>query len=1785
MKQDALQGAEKYTKAHQRRKRWYQVVTGLACVVVFCTVYALILPAITMEKGACEIPEHTHSEACYTQVTSATRTEPVCTIESLNLHQHDDTCYDSEGNLTCGYADFVVHQHDSACYDENGNLWCPLPEIETHEHTGSCYAVPETSAEVHTHTDDCYTMERGELICTESTEPAHEHTDDCYTETSALVCEEDHEHTESCYETTRELTCGYTEEPAHQHTDQCYEQIKTLICDLSTEPVENAEPAEPELICDKTEVILHEHTSDCFDDDGNLICGKIQVLEHQHTDACFTTVEEPVDTEALTCTLPEDENHTHGPLCHGTWELTCGMEEHTHSEACMPTEPVYICGKEAHTHSETCYDEAGELTCGLEEHTHSEACQAAELTEEELAQVEEVIALIDALPASEEIEETAAALEEAEDEDGLEAYLSELYPQVTAAYEAYSALTDAQKAKVTNADKLMELEWIWSAAGYATEFPVLTGDEARVSGITVTGISDGVTPWDADDKPGNDSGDSNKIVRTFDTVTYRFEVQMESYGNTSYSEARVKLEFVLPLTAEQAVFDQTAMAWMDQTTGYAPVLTTETRSINGVDTQCQVLTCYKYLLPSEGHQSVVPGAFGENVTVNVKSMKNGETFAPIFSAAMEYGTWEGDCSAHNVPEKFTVQADDVKISAAPKYNIQIGGQSSYKNTFDFNSGNELAQAYGDGYGKGNVIGRVVKLGVTLQIYNDNASKGFKGIELPDGSPITFDLKLSSVYTVNTPNEGSEYTKGQKITVTDTYMPLLWSCDGNNQTLAGTTNSDGRVLYDTHGYAEAWAPSATQGKEKNGCHESGSWTATQVGSTIHITVSGYVIDTDDMPLYNSAVTEDEAPRYGEALGIGCFSAGEVWILQPYNKIGDTSANEGPNYDVVQDYGQGVFTTTIEDMNLKATSVGGTTVQDPTDTNSAQMRVGDDRLAATLELTLPGYYQNRIAYCSLTNFNKGVGTDNAYDGKDFAAIGTEIGLLGGFSYHHRNEEDNLLYWGTNLTKFYGSAIEIIDEPPDTNFFQGANPKEWMVYYATKQDGTDWKDDYELQHTYEDDMVFYKKLSEIPEGHLCVGLLFCFKEDTFGEVGEPHFLLRQKARVREDMSLAGQTFMLASTSRFWTKAFFESAGMTLADIPDWSDPNTKLSDFPPRHYKSANVDQWTPFYTKETYAADGSGAIGTHNSDWQHWGDTLLVIGYKTGITKTLCQTSDDGTTKSTFNLDANQRVVDFKLQPRTYFDQGTTNHSVSTTVTIVDTLPKYLTYRPGSSYFGGTYTQTSTNGGTQGSIYGGELHEPTVTNNADGTQTLTWVIQDVTVGQAMPAIYYSADIGDRNNPDADVPIGTTNLLNKVRITATHDLRQPTTANGNYAEAGIAVTRGSASSFGKYSKQTLVEPDGVIDYVVYYDNNSASAADVVMLDTMPYNGINGSHFTGSYTVNSWKLDVSKCAIDKLKFYYTMDAQYNVATTSSLGGNETAKATIQGWTSAAIAPDGTVTVMNGTQPVAWAIIGTLDSNNSVNVDMQIQLKPDQSTAGNRIENNYYVNTLSSGETTITTENPTVNRTLEGLTWMDDSADGLQNEAAARRISGVKVTLMKLRDGGNPSNEADYEPYHYQGDSTKPVIEIETGKIVSVLANSSADATAYELGRYKFIDLPAGTFAVKFEDGSTKISPLIASPANRGGSDDTIDSDGIAAYNSDKSQLLKTVILDIDMPTAEQMNVILYESKYHDSGFYERGYELPSTGGAGTTLFTTVGLTLVFGAAVLLYRDHRRRKEDVVSS
>ncbi len=1410
--------------------------------------------------------------------------------------------------------------------------------------------------------------------------------------------------------------------------------------------------------------------------------------------------------------------------------------------------------------------------------------QEGVLTEEEQQQVEEVIALIEALPTMEEIAERFAELEE--DEGGYATYFQELQAQVMAAQEAYDALTDAQKEAVTNAEVLEQFEWLLSSTleenSENSVWGMMGPDEAYVNDIVVTRIATGAAPFDEQAGQGNDTTADDKIVRTFDTVTYHFSVNMKSWNSSqSFSEARVKLEFVLPLTEKEAVFDQTAMAWMDETKGYKPELKTEKRTIDGVEKDCQILTCYKRLLPSSGNQSVVPGDFGENVTINVRAMKNKEEFAPIFSAAMEGGTWDGECEneKHKIDgvaavEKKSITAEKVEVTAAPRYNIHMEENASYKNDFNFQGDNAWMEQYQDIAANTDIStsvpGRMMKLGITLQLYNDNEAKGLKGIELPTGD-ISFDLEVSSRYTINTPANDSGYTQGQVIDTSKEYRPLLWSYGLNWWRKFGEPNTDGRVLYDEL----ACSPHApySEGLDINTCYKSGTWNATQDRDTgtIHITVSGYEINLEHMPTING---DKSSGSYGA--NVGCFSSGAIWIVQPFNTITGTEHGQEPYFDVVNTYGQGAFATTVKDIKLKATTLSGVTVEQ--EKGFTQMDTTDDDKTRTLELTLPGLLQNRVRYASATNpTNEGSGVADNRDGRDYAAVGSELYLMGGFSYNATREESNRLYLGTNLTKFYGSVIELqegewfpyLTGGAELDGKSGDDAKgNIRIRYATKQDGKDWKNDEELLHTYEPDLKFYESLKDIPEGHVCVGILFSFiGPGAPADANDPYYNCFYKAKVRDDMTLSGQSFMLASTSRVWTKGMYEKDEHNLNYIPDWTDEATELRSFPASnwHYKSANIDG-SVWYKKENYKPDGSGIEGTHNSDWAHWGDTLLVIGYKTKVSKFLMQKDNNNTEKKTFNLDADQRVADFKLEPGTYYDQpGSFNNT--TTVTIVDTLPKYLTYRPGSSYFGGAYEQSSVNGGTQGRIIKDEsaeakfpepqLREPEVKKNADGTQTLTWTLTEVEIGTPMAPIYYSADIGTKGNPDEDVPVGTTNLENQVYISAPGDLRDPLQTGEKHSKAGIAVTRGSASSFGKYTKQKVVDEDGAIDYVVYYNNNAETATSLTIMDTMPMNQENGSHFTGTYHLDEWKLDTTKCNVEKVKIYYTFDTKYKNKTTK-----EVKKEEIETWKPASIQADGSIgipTEADGATdeqpyPVAWAAVGALESGQSVNIILRIQLEPGASDTDKK-ENNYFVNLLSSGDTTTTTETPTVRRTLEGLTWMDYNRDGIQdNPQTETRISGVRVELLRLKENENPENESSYENVCYPGTNTP--IEIETGQQISVRGTDEHNISSYELGRYKFTDLPSGTFAVRFTDGSgeTQITALNATGVDCG-EDDSKDSDAVASRN-ETGKLIKTTILNLEMPKAEDMNVSLFESKYHDSGFYpDTQMKLQKVGESGEAL------------------------------
>lgn len=74
----SVQTAE-FTKARSRRSRWHKVLAVLAAVVVFCTTYALILPAITKEQPVYCGYTDKHTDDCYEEIRTLT-----CTIKSLS---------------------------------------------------------------------------------------------------------------------------------------------------------------------------------------------------------------------------------------------------------------------------------------------------------------------------------------------------------------------------------------------------------------------------------------------------------------------------------------------------------------------------------------------------------------------------------------------------------------------------------------------------------------------------------------------------------------------------------------------------------------------------------------------------------------------------------------------------------------------------------------------------------------------------------------------------------------------------------------------------------------------------------------------------------------------------------------------------------------------------------------------------------------------------------------------------------------------------------------------------------------------------------------------------------------------------------------------------------------------------------------------------------------------------------------------------------------------------------------------------------------------------------------------------------------------------------------------------------------------------------------------------------------------------------------------------------------------------------------------------------------------
>ena len=1324
----------------------------------------------------------------------------------------------------------------------------------------------------------------------------------------------------------------------------------------------------------------------------------------------------------------------------------------------------------------------------------------------------------------------------------------------TVTYEAYVELENTQEGQET--EKLLatkQFTFLVYASGEIGDR--LNGDNAYISDAYLVkdettesklAIRTGTGPWDEDDSPGNDRGPLNNTVRSFDVVTYTaaFKTQVRDGGPyTAYKAGTVYYEFVVEGTGDVVRFETDSMGWMTAKTEGKFKTTEETHD----GKTYQVLRGSFLAEPGDGNPAAIGNSYQElNIALRVLAMKKGDTVKPQFTFWLEgndvpeSGLVTGSnhsCAKENHGVEYkTIDAPGVSVTSAPRFNVQLSALSdgySYVDKFDFQTGNPDAANKNAGEKQGRASG----YGITLQIQGKSPEHGLRGCELPDGSDITLDLDLSSSYRTD---------EGEEKELFDDYPLLLWSIEGNSN---AESQVDGRAISGLYKYAFQAAP-GNKGNDSDECYNGGNWKGSQNGNVVSIVISDYNVDLTHLPYRNRGETErtytyynpNEISAYWQIQN-ACFSAGEVWLVQPFY-------DEQGNY-VADEEGRGTFSTTVKDVKLKVTGESGDSLKEVID-NSNQMTLTDDLWTRTVYLTSKGYIDSKIRYTQYNNnFWSSPLTDGCENnGKDWIlnngklSIATHIthssaeGINTGVAYDTLIKFDDDFFQpdGTSIVLYSGENTLLFGAKPNKKGWDHNGKKPNEVGYDT-----------EMMQATADNLIFFSSLDELERaGHICVAVLL----ESRGIVStqQTQQIITINGTVAPDAQ-SGSVYMSTISNKAWNKENVQEATAKYLKKDESSltdeDYNTYVQseEFPSRANKttplSYETDYPSSFWTKDYENVDGlrtyKKAIYNKNgfeyaTGGAFYGDSCLVVEYATQITKSPNQpATGEGGKKLTYDMDTSQREVDYVLSPTAIRSQGestTEGTSTTTTVYIEDTLPAGLEYILNSAYYGGEYT--SNGGGRAGTVAGGQELHPTVTeNNDDGTTTLLFTLENVTITEEeitrLEPIYYSCTIGTPGNEETDV-VNQQELLNSVKIWSDNEqIRDFVATNGNYAEQSIIISKNRAASFSKTSDQKIVEVGEEMGFTIHHGNNSSNSMDVVDIDFLPHNEDGrGTQITGQVIVSELTVQ-SKELINGFKLYYTTDTSKRNTTAADYQASDFTEA--NRWIEMKVDADtGAVTLPDVKNViVAVAAVGTLTPSNTLK--MHITFKVPDGKPGE-----FLVNSFGSGDMESNARTYIVNRLLEGVVWLDADKDGLR-ESGETLMNGVKVTLMQKGEDGT------YQPYRLKGKA----VSVETGKQVDVLTGTVSNNAE---GAYGFLHLPQGDFAVKFEDGQTvKLGHYTATKANEG-DNDTIDSD--AAANVHDGKLVSAVIEEIEMPEAKNITVQTYESRYHDLGLYASQIDIP---------------------------------------
>ncbi len=1228
---------------------------------------------------------------------------------------------------------------------------------------------------------------------------------------------------------------------------------------------------------------------------------------------------------------------------------------------------------------------------------------------------------------------------------------------------------------------------------------MLDTDTATVSKLKLTGWTTGTAPFDKDNGPGDDKDENNDIVRSYDTVTYDYEYTLTpDNAMTYYRKARVGFRVELPYSADKVTFATDQMNWVDRTPGYEAKVTQEGDR--------QVFTAYRLLTPTSNSPTVCPGTSGITLAVKVLGASNGYRFHPTVKA----WTVPNDTSNRIVSDT----PKDVTVSAKVSLNVRMVNYGNVdRGVFDFSSG----AANAPNRTEGKVTGLGLGIALVTEMRWPDRTKGLKGLEAPSGR-ITYRLRLSNQYSDDTKT-------GTKHPMERRWQPLFYDYGhtGNVPGYGRTFTS----MNDLH-YKAPYPADHADGYEHVARGDTTYTTTTgERGTDVTVSFDGY--DTSVFPRGSaSSDTSVKCTTYHmssdcSTMQVGAIHTDVLQFVTPTSRDGRTVAQYYGNVDQTANI-------TMDDMGLTATGVSGNRL-DTAEDNRNQAVTDDDHAGNAVTVRNPGTYSTRIRYTYWGNGaswqdagTSGNWTQPDYgNGSDSLVQGSKLRLQIGHNIIIQSEGDAEVM-GMGLVKIDPNSIEPVDDHPDTQPTIPMNVFTWGAravkrrnaipyWYAVKKDGTNWKDYKEQRDTKISGLDYYPTLNEAKRHGTIVGMLF---EDhntvdptgtSFNRKFTP--IVALPARIL-DTARIGTVAPIVAETAYWTRKTLARTANLNADAPDtqwqqWSDNlTTRLPEY-------ANSVKPNLTYSGDTYRPatfDENGVYQGGDTADTLKGDSLYIAGETPHIAKQVEQTNEAGNTKTVYDLDKEQRTVDWKLTATADTSTTTDGGQYTTDYIITDTLPKGLTYVDGSMTVGGQYTQHTPDKGT---VTGGTPVTPTIVANKDGTTTMTIRVNGARADSGTrTVIHYSTTIGDASDPDHDVK-NNDSFTNHVEIQSKRNMAPPLADKAQMADVTIRVSRTHSTSLATRAQPLLNDIERPLGYTNMLGNYSKDEkTNPYAVDVMPYLGDGSpSKYSGDYVMTGLNLGVRNGAsLDNAHVYFTTDPKWR-----AIDATKITREQVEQWTEAKVDKrTGRVTIPDGCdKPVAWAFTSDRLPANA-RYDFSLAFKPTGNKAADA-----YVNRWSDGDNKVDAVTQVVERKVNGVAWFDLDHDGVR-EDTDYLLPDVNVTLV---DGN--------------------------GRTVTSVDGKPCTTTTDRNGHYEIGSIPAGSgFKLRFTPKTgTAWHGQNVTVKNAKEASEATDSDSDREDDSHGNMVAGVITLK-PFPALDEMTSAVYEDPNEDHGM--SGTLIPAT-------------------------------------